>query len=164
MELMVVITIIFLLMSLVLVASKNVDNTARRSRTTTEIAALGTALENYKIDNGTYPVPTSGSMPNASTDGDPTAYTTSAKLLFTSLSGRSSFEIDPVAGGPKSYYPFKKNQVTGTPSAAVDAWGNSYGYNSVNPVYNVGFCDLWSTANAADISKKTQWIGNFKTD
>ena len=164
MELMVVITIIFVLMGMVLFSAKNVDNTARRSRTQTEIAALGTALENYKIDNGTYPIPASGTMPNATTDGNPSSYTTSAQLLFTALSGRSSFEVSPTPG-VKFYYPFKKNQVSAsTPSAAVDAWGNALGYNSVNPTYNVGFCDLWSTGNATDISKKTQWIGNFKVD
>ncbi|PTX94851.1 hypothetical protein DB346_22065 [Verrucomicrobia bacterium LW23] len=164
MELMVVISIIVVLMGLTLMGARTVDTTARRNRAQSEVAALSTALENYKIDNGTYPVPASGSMPNATTAGDPISYITSAELLFTALSGRANFDTEPVAG-VKSYYPFKKNNVKAGPtSPVVDPWGNAYGYNSVDPAYNVGFFDLWTTCGANELTKKSQWIGNFKTD
>jgi prepilin-type N-terminal cleavage/methylation domain-containing protein len=54
-ELLVVIAIIAILASLILGVSGFVQEKAGRERANAEIHALSLALENYKLDNGTYP-------------------------------------------------------------------------------------------------------------
>ena len=54
-ELIVIVTIIVILAGLVLSTVGYVQKKAARSRAETEIAALSSACENYKADNGIYP-------------------------------------------------------------------------------------------------------------
>src|SRR5919198_6742471 len=54
-ELIVVITIIFILSGLVFTAAAYITKKAGRSRAEAELAALTAAIEAYKNDNGTYP-------------------------------------------------------------------------------------------------------------
>ncbi|HSI87364.1 MAG: hypothetical protein ACAI35_15080 [Candidatus Methylacidiphilales bacterium] len=132
-----------------------------RARTSSQIAGLEMALKHYRIDNGEYPVTVSGSMPSPVNQGDPATYADSARLLFSSLSGRANFGTAPVSG-IKSYYPFKRNQISGLSSTvAADAWGNAIGYNSRKPHHNPGSFDLWSTGGGKLIAEKSRWIANF---
>ncbi len=55
-ELLVVMSIILVLAGLILATSSYVHNKGARSRAEAEIAAMSAALENYKADNGIYPV------------------------------------------------------------------------------------------------------------
>src|ERR1041384_8858367 len=54
-ELIVVLTIIFVLTGLVFTAAGYIQKKGARSRAESEMAALGAAVENYKSDNGNYP-------------------------------------------------------------------------------------------------------------
>src|SRR5882672_10588162 len=54
-ELLVVMTIIIVLAGLILATSGYVQKKGARSRAEAEIAAMSTALESYKADNGIYP-------------------------------------------------------------------------------------------------------------
>lgn len=178
-ELLIVITIIFVLAGLILTTSGYVQTKAKRSRAAAEIAAISAALENYKADNGTYPIDTANGATNtldARTMFDPTAaeYAAASVFLYQELSG------DPVGNRVptgKPYFPFKpymllpKDQ-TQAVIAIADPFGYSYGYSTANQAnsskgYNPTF-DLWSTVGTgstltqspAPISQD-QWIKNW---
>lgn len=146
-EIMVVIVIITILVGIVIGASKYSQTKACTSRAKAEIAAMETALESFKSDNGYYPV---------STD-NPANNTLNSILLYNSL-----------AAGPKVYFSFKANQlrnfggvatvstfcptgttVTNVPNVAIiDPFGVPYDYFQ-NPcgsggLNNSATFDLWS--------------------
>src|SRR5438128_9081784 len=54
-ELIVVLTIIFVLTGLVFTAAGFIANKGARARAESEMAALTAAIENYRSDNGNYP-------------------------------------------------------------------------------------------------------------
>ncbi len=70
-ELLTVILIIVILASLTLAAANAVMARAARSRASSEIQALSTALESYKTDNGIYPLATNFADTNAYAQSDP---------------------------------------------------------------------------------------------
>jgi prepilin-type N-terminal cleavage/methylation domain-containing protein len=165
-EVLVVMAIILFLAGLVLATSSYVHNKGARSRADAEIAAMSAALENYKADNGVYPV---SATPDAKTDVDPTvqAYTDSSLTLYHALSGDTTGDrgIETT-----SYFAFKPNQLSpADQNSAVtfikDPFGNSYGYSTIfqsNPAsgYNPTF-DLWSTAGSDSAAGKPGWIKNW---
>ena len=134
-ELLVVIAIIAILAALVLSAAGFVQKKGARSRTEAEIAAIGAALESYKVDNGDYP--TNGSSSNDSN-------------LVTALM--------PTNGG-KVYFEFKTKFLTN--GIYNDPFGYSYGYIYTNSSPNNGTnnYDLWSTAGGSTSSNT--WIKNW---
>jgi prepilin-type N-terminal cleavage/methylation domain-containing protein len=176
-ELLVVLTIILILAGLILATSGYVQNKGKRSRAETEIAALSAALENYKADNGTYPIDAANGTTNtldARTMVNPTAaqYMAASIFLYKELSG------DPIgnrAPTEKSYFPFKptmllpKDQAAAV-TAVADPFGYSYGYSTANQAYsskgyNPTF-DLWSTAGTGtgptpEPSPLERWIKNW---
>ena len=148
-EIMVVIVIITILVGIVIGASKYAQTKGATSRAKAEIAALETALEGYKSDNGVYPGSTE--IPNNGTQN--------SILLYNSL-----------ATGPKRYFTFKANQLrdfggavtivippcpsspatalTVTNVAIIDPFGMPYNYFN-NPCggggqNNSATFDLWS--------------------
>jgi general secretion pathway protein G len=132
-ELMVVITIIAVLSGLVLSASGYIQRKGARSRAEAEIAALGAALENYKADNGDYP-------------------------LNTNLADNSGL-VNALTNG-KVYFDFKTNSIE-INKGYIDPFGNAYGYiYNTNGSNNNGpnNYDLWSTAGG---SKSAAWIKNW---
>jgi type II secretory pathway pseudopilin PulG len=100
-ELIVVLTIIFVLTGLVFTAAGFIQKKGARSRAESEMAALTAAIENYKSDNGDYPRdPGTGTPPKSTTDilcadanpasgGDPTSddYQHASQYLYGQLSG-----------------------------------------------------------------------------
>ena len=132
-ELMVVITIIAVLSGLVLSASGYIQRKGARSRAEAEIAALGAALENYKADNGDYPLNTNpadnSGLVNALTNG-------------------------------KVYFDFKTNSLTNT--GFLDPFGTPYAYIYTNgsPYNGPNNYDLWSTAGTTS-SNPNKWIKNW---
>jgi general secretion pathway protein G len=167
-EILVVIAIIAILAGMTLGVGGPMMDKAKRSRAQGEIAALETALERYKIDNGGYPL--AETSPNIETDGDPTqdGYVMGAKSLFQALAGRKSYKE---AAEGQVYFEAKVTQVDKASrttieedSYLVDPWGNAYGYhvNDAETGMNQGFFDLWSTAGKKEIEEKKKWVGNWK--
>ena len=137
-ELMVVITIISILAGLVLSTAGYVQRKGATSRATGEIAAMAAALENYKADNGDYPLNSNSSNNTA---------------LLNALM--------PNNGG-KIYYEFKTNSITN--NEIVDPWGwpliYYYVYTTNGAPHNgTSFYDLWSSAGGSGSSAK--WIKNW---
>ena len=176
-ELLIVIAIILALAGLILATSGYIQTKSKRSRAEAEIAALSTALENYKADNGIYPTDTANGTTNtldARTMFNPTAtqYSAASLFLYKELSGDSTGNRVPTG---KSYFPFKPNMLLPNDqaqavNAIADPFGHSYGYstaNQSNPAkgFNSTF-DLWSTAGAGtgptpNPSPQDQWIKNW---
>ncbi len=133
-ELLVVIGIIAILAALVLQAAGLIQKKGARDRAISEIAALGTALESYKADNGDYP---SNSVAG------------SACLLASLM---------PTNGG-KIYYEFKAKFTNA--GGFIDPFGYDYNYIYTNGSPNNGTnnYDLWSTAGGS--SSSSTWIKNW---
>jgi type II secretory pathway pseudopilin PulG len=157
-ELIVVVTIIFILAGLVLSTAGYARKKGARARAETEIAAMSAACESYKADNGVYPRDNTTNQYtdklNARTQGDPggtpcpspcpdpaapTTYSQTSFYLYTQLSGdlNANRQIDAGETG-KSYFAFKPNMLLPAPpstanvTAIRDPFGNSYGYSTAN--------------------------------
>ena len=174
-ELLTVILIIAILMALTIAASEGVLNMAARSRARSEIAAMGSALENYKTDNAIYPSNDFG-VPPTNYPQDPTvgSYTNGAQILFQALTGITNFGTDTPQAGETNYMSFKANQLSGNTDTGVqDPFGYAYGYNTGDtnganaPNNGIGFFDLWSTGGAISNSGSpsttatNSWISNW---
>lgn len=176
-ELLVVMAIIAVLAALTIGAATGVMQHAARSRATSEIAAMRTGLDAYKVDNGGYPNSDGVLLTNtyASYDGSSTEYQTNSEILFQALSGRTNY-TDTTGG--KSYISFRANQVGSGAggSYVMDPWGLSYGYSSgssigaanYTPPYNgSNSYDLWSTGGVTYSRWSTNnaltnaWINNW---
>src|SRR5262249_35844943 len=167
-ELILVVGIITVLAGLVLSTVGYARKKGARARAETEIAAMSSALENYKADNGVYVRGPAADMTvgntlipmnatdvlNARTDGNPTSpsFGKASLYLYTQLSGDLTGLQQPTN---KSYFTFKPQMLStdsnGLVTAIKDPFGNSYGYSTANqadPVtpkgYNPTF-DLWTT-------------------
>jgi len=144
-ELLVVIAIIAILAGLILNAAGYIQKKGAMSRATAEIAAMETALERYKADNGDYPVVTN--LPGANN-----------KYLLTNLM--------PTDGSGKVYFEFNKG-MTNTNGNIVDPFGTTYGYQYPGSSSRNGsnFFDLWSTAGgsttATNATNEPKWIKNW---
>lgn len=180
-ELLIVIAIILALAGLILATSGYVQTKSKRSRAEVEIAAISTALENYRADNGIYPIDTANGTTNtldARTMVNPTAvqYAAASVFLYKQLSGDSAGNRNPTG---RSYFSFKPNMLlpkdqAQAVSAIADPFGCSYGYSTANQAnpskgYNSTF-DLWSTGGTGTGSTPThspaptpqdQWIKNW---
>lgn len=165
-EILVVMAIILIVAGLILVTSSYVHNKAARSRAETEIAAMSAALENYKVDNGVYPVSSATNALDAQSSSDPGGYQTSSTFLFQSLTGDSDLDGQPGPG--VVYLSFKPNQLAGAGANTFtkDPFGNSYGYSTAGQARTVGVgfnptFDLWSTAGSNADTGKPGWIKNW---
>src|ERR1043166_6166555 len=72
-ELIVVLTIIFVLTGLVFTAAGFIQRKGARARGESEIAALAAAIENYKSDNGNYPRDPGNGTPSGNCQSNQTA-------------------------------------------------------------------------------------------
>ena len=155
-ELLVVIAIIIILAGLILSTAGYVQRKGARARAETEIAAMSSALESYKADNGIYPTDASTTEQlDSTTSFDPSNYQSASLYLYKQLSGDATGNRQPSG---KSYFAFKPNMLspadqTQNVQYIRDPFGNSYGYSTKMAVsgtggYNPTF-DLWSTAGVA---------------
>jgi prepilin-type N-terminal cleavage/methylation domain-containing protein len=166
-ELMAVITIIVILASLVVGGMGFVSERQAKSRAQLQIALLSKALEQYKLDYGTYPC----------TD-NPAKGEDTSKILFKALYWDSDNDgqgaaVGKAAGDPdqKIYLPEldpennKQGWTSGTPSLTtkiLDPWGKEYRYrtamscagkpnsNTQNPDF-----DLWSVGKDGNTNPST---------
>ncbi len=140
-ELMAVITIIVILAGLVVGSLGYVSEKQASAKAKVQIALLSKGLEEYKLDNGTYP-PT-GNLSTPATVSSTTAG--NSEVLFKALYWDSDNDgVGPPADlDQKIYIPdldpatSKQGWTTGTASATVkilDPWGNSYLYRTAKGV------------------------------
>src|SRR5438034_11746519 len=131
-EVLIVIAMILVLAGLILATSGYVQIKGKRSRAEAEIAAISTALENYKADNGIYPIDARNGTTNAldaRTMFNPTTaqYAAASVFLYKELSG------DPIGNRiptGKSYFDFKPNMLLPKNQAqTVSAIADPFGYS-----------------------------------
>ncbi len=172
-EIMVVLVIITILVGIVIGASKYAQTKAGTSRAKAEIAAMETALESFKSDNGYYPISTENQNNG----------TFNSILLYNNLTLGPGNNLTV---GPKRYFTFKPNQLrdghgtitfnincplpTGvtavilTNVAIIDPFGTPYNYFN-NPcgsggLNNSATFDLWSygpSGTNGDANMMTNW-------
>ncbi len=177
-ELLVVITIMAILAGLIVSGAGYANREGARSRARAEIAALSTALESYKADNGIYPVSTGISFAPGASGGyspNPSGYGAASLILYRALSGDQDANRSWSAAekANRTYFEFRDNMLTpatGTVTAIVDPFGFSYGYSTI---YNDGATrgalgynptfDLWSTSGKTGGTEadRANWITNW---
>ena len=171
-EVLTVMSVILVLAGITIGTYSYVNNRGARARAEGEVAALGGACENYKLDNGEYPRSGAADGLDAQQRTDPTQsdYQDASKALYGALRGGS--------GDAKSYFSFRPTQLgkrgSGQPAPPGDPvdfirdpWGNSYGYSTVqqaSPSGGKGFnptFDLWSTAGNKTAGDRAKWLRNW---
>ncbi|MBC7980382.1 MAG: type II secretion system protein GspG [Armatimonadetes bacterium] len=132
-ELMAVITIIVILAGLVVGGLGYVSEKQATSKAKVQIGLLSKALEEYKLDNGTYPPTGNFATPttvNSGTNGN-------SSLLYKALFSDGALDatktikiylsdLDPLSS--------KQGWTTTTASKIVDPWGNEYLYRTAKGV------------------------------
>ncbi len=180
-EMMAVITIIVILAALVVGGFGFVTERQAKEKARIQLALMGKALEDYKLDMGKYP-PTPAS--------DTTNGIGNSQILFSALYYDSDADNvgSPGDSNQRLYLPeldpatSKQGWTTGIATATtkiIDPWGNEYRYrtatgdtgtrnaSAINPDF-----DLWSTgkngetntasnSSAADIKRNADDIRNF---
>ena len=138
-ELLVVIAIIGILAGLLLNTAGYIQKKGAMSRAEAEIAAMAVALENYRADNGDYPMGTN--------------------VNGTSAPSGNSFLLGSLMPGTgKIYFAFNKSMTSA--SNIVDPFGENYGYQYPGDVNRSGtnFFDLFSRCASSD---PVQWKVNW---
>jgi type II secretory pathway pseudopilin PulG len=185
-EVLIVIAIIVVLVGLILTTIGYVQKKEARTRAETEIAAISSACESYKADNGIYPANPDTNTLDARTNLDPlaTVYSTASLFLYERLMGVTTGSRSETPSST-TYFTFKANMLLPAPpstadiTAIRDPFGNSYGYSTAanpqaNPTpasspvgYNPTF-DIWSTAGIAPsptptppATQQNLWIKNW---
>lgn len=125
-ELLVVIAIMMVLMGMLFFAVGPVMDGAKRSRAAGEMAAIGTSLNDYRLDNGQLPVAeqiqTLGSVDSPTgydgLDHAETQYIAASRVLFFALTGRRKYEFDAATpSGEKNYLVSMRDDWVGDPDA-----------------------------------------------
>lgn len=154
-ELLVVIAIIAILAALLLTTSGYIQEKAGNSRAQAEIKAMESAIENYKLDNGTYPEQTDGTKTNSTsvllddlnpTDGKKVYFEIPPKMLDSYTSSTSS------------------NTLHNTAKYLTDPFGNPYHYQFPGDPNRSGaaFFDLWSQGKKGGSNTNLDsWIKNW---
>jgi prepilin-type N-terminal cleavage/methylation domain-containing protein len=155
-ELLVVIAIIAILAGLLLSVSGFVQEKAGNDRARTEIAAIGNALEAYKLDNGDYPT-------TGADGGDNSTQVLLDALSPTNTDEKVYFKGSFPARMLDSYSSSKTYQeVRSSAKALVDPFGNPYHYQYHGKEDRSGtnFFDFWSQGKK-NSSDTNVWIKNW---
>jgi prepilin-type N-terminal cleavage/methylation domain-containing protein len=170
-ELLTVMAVIAILAGLILSISGYAQKKAASSKAENQIAAISSALENYKADNGIYPSgPSTALVTNSTTipanatnnlfanngsgltpNDDPTSktpptYTDASLYLYVALSGDTNANGKMDTGESKGYFEFKPDMLSGT----KDTNGNITAVNYL--VDPFGYSYGYSTAYQADLT------------
>ncbi len=168
-ELLAAIAVIALLSGFIISTTGYVQAKTKRSRAQVEIAAISTALENYRSDNGVYPSNELTNRLNPATT-TPDSYIPACSFLYSQLSGDSDANPLTPSSGLPNYFgnSLKLEMLAPNPSGPNtylrDPFRHSYGYSTAKaaePQGSVGHnatFDLWSTGNSSD---PLQWIKNW---
>jgi type II secretion system protein G len=137
-ELLVVVAVIAILAGLTLSTLGYVNKKGAESRAQSEVAALSVAIENYKLDFGTYP--------------------SSQTNLYRELTGTATGTV--AVNTNKVYFEPTPSMVTNMVTGPLlDPWGSEYQYRTgAQATNNVGFFDLWTSNNAP--KDPANWIRN----
>lgn len=173
-ELLTVMTIIAVLAGLIVAGAGYAQQKAARDRARTEIEALSAALENFKADQGEYPVGASGTTA--------AVYRMNSSRLYAALTGRMYFYERDTNSTKHSdvpvYFEYKKDMVetsgsgigaSATNLCYLDPFGVAYFYRDGEngAAVNKGAFDLWSTGGTGTNSAATagttvaKWITNW---
>jgi type II secretion system protein G len=129
-ELLATIAILAILAALVLGTLGYVNKKGAESRARSEVAALASAIDSFKLDFGMYP---------------PDEESLYEELIGEGEINKGKLYIEPTAG------------IVDTNSKRfTDPWGGAYRYTT-NATENVGLYDLWSTGGGAS---SEDWIRN----
>ena len=133
-ELLVVVAIIAILAGLTLSTLGYVNKKGAESRARAEVAALSSAIDNYKLEFGTFP--------------------SNQAVLYRELVGSGTLN------SKKVYFEPIPNMVTNMATGPfMDPWGSQYEYlTGAQATNNVGFFDLWTSNNAP--KDPANWIRN----
>ena len=135
-ELAVTVAVIITLAGLILTASGFILAKTKRSRAEVEMAAISTALENYRVDNGAYPSNSETSALNPATT-NPLAYRSASSFLYSQIAGDD--DANPLTAAPsnaRNYFGMvlKPSMLAPNPPGPgtylQDPFGNSYGYST----------------------------------
>ncbi len=148
-ELLAVMAIILVLAGLILGIAAHANYKGSRARAETEVRALGAAIENYKVDNGTYPRNTDTDTLNPQVNFDPAesgnTYKKASAFLYQELAGLHPSSGNQSVAPTKQYFNFQSNQLEIAPNAPgsvtqrtptspymyiADPFGFSYGYST----------------------------------
>lgn len=147
-EMLTVMAVIAVLASLVIAISGLAQRNAAVKRAEGEIAAMSTACEEYKNDNGEYPTSNKTELIDPRRDGNPVTGETKEKyqdaclVLYSALTGDYLPDKHPdfiPEDGKKGYHEFKrdnlnfKKEIDGKireVNFIQDPWGNCYGYST----------------------------------
>ena len=168
-ELIASLAIVALLSGFIIASASYVQAKTKRSRAQVELAAISTALENYRTDNGGYP------SNEATTTLDPATTTSSSYIpassyLYAQLAGDNDANpLTPSTGAPNHFGVLLRSEMLapsppGPFTYLRDPFKNSYGYSTakaVDPVGSIGHnttFDLWSTCDSID---QSQWLKNW---
>jgi len=140
-ELLVSIALMVTLAGLFIAGMGYVNKKSALSRAQTEVAVLASAIDNFKLDHGVYPADTNLFV-------ELVGITNGSRKATINTNGK--VYIEPTAGmvTDRQQGPF------------LDPWGEAYLYQTnekTKEFRNVGFFDLWTTANTND---SKQWIHN----
>lgn len=138
-EILIAIAIIAILAGIVLSGASYAQQRGMRARAEAEIKALESAIENYKIDFGTYPQASDSKGLRAA------LMPAEGKVYFEFTKGMT----------PPNANPADPNQ------PILDPWKNEYQYKFPGDSNRNGeeFFDLWSTAGGE--SDEAKWIKNW---
>jgi type II secretion system protein G len=159
-ELLVVIAIIAILAALVLNTAGFIQKKAARSRAQSEIAALSTALESYKVEYGDYPGASNAFSTTASNN---------ANILYQALVV-SNATYNP--SGKVFFEPYKgicaTTNYSSTANYFVDPFGQPYQYKYPGDAAKSGtnFFDLFSyggstKTTSTDTNHWETWVKNW---
>jgi len=158
-ELLVVIAIIAILAALILNTAGFIQKKGARSRAQSEISALSTALESYKVEYGDYPT-ASGTFG--------TTVSNNANILYQALVA-SNATYNP--SGKVFFEPYKgicaNTNYTSTANYFVDPFGQPYQYKYPGDTNKSGtnFFDLFSyggsTRTADNSTNWETWVKNW---
>jgi len=151
-ELLIVIAIITVLAGLTIQVLGHVNRSAGIHRAKTEIAAIETALENFKTDNGDYPRCSETDLLDASQHGGDNSLAISGSGVVPARSGSASLTLYVNLSGDtglrgvtgtnaRVYMNFKSNMLyprtpagtarTSDISAVIDPFRDVYGYSTI---------------------------------
>ena len=133
-ELLIVVSIIAILAGLTLSTLGYVNRKGAESRARTEVVALSSAIENYKLEIGSYPA--ANNLYNELTATKPGSNTT--RVFFEPPPGMVNTNVKP--------------------RVFVDPYGQTYNYNPGKPTRNIGFFDLY--CKPPDAKSEADWIHN----